>query len=236
MEPHSRPEAAGPANFSHLVAAGAPMTRVARDEVLETVGEASARAKSGLSIPRRYRRHGALDFEHRVALFCERVGEYRAVVTRVHESGISAACAAICTAQAVRKIILPPGLPHAWRPANVEQFDGTLGAEQLDGVDGAITGCTAAIAETGTIILTGGPREGKRAITLVPDVHICVVLESQIVELVPEAFELIARESLERRPITLVSGPSATSDIELSRVEGVHGPRRLFVLVVKEPS
>jgi L-lactate dehydrogenase complex protein LldG len=210
------------------------MTRAARDEILKTVGEASARAKSGLSIPRRYRRQGVLEFERRAALFCERVGEYRAIVTRVNESGIQAACTAICTAQAAQKTIVPQGLPPTWRPSNVEQLDGTLDAEQLDRVDGVITGCTAAIAETGTIILTGGPREGKRAITLVPDLHICVVVESQIVELVPEAFELIAHENLERRPITLISGPSATSDIELSRVEGVHGPRRLFVLVVKE--
>jgi L-lactate dehydrogenase complex protein LldG len=212
------------------------MTRAARDEMLETVGQASARAKSALSIPRRYRRHGRLDFEQRVALFCERVGEYRAIVTRVHESGIAAACAAICTTQVARKIVLPHGLPHTWRPPNIDQSDDALDAEQLDAVDGAITGCTAAIAETGTIVLTGGPREGRRAITLVPDLHICVVIESQIVELVPEAFELIARENLERRPITLVSGPSATSDIELSRVEGVHGPRKLFVLVAKEAS
>ena len=108
--------------------------------------------------------------------------------------------------------------------------------DQLDAADGALTGSTVAIAETGTIVLTAGPREGRRAITLVPDLHICVVIESQIVELVPEAFELIARESLERRPITLISGPSATSDIELSRVEGVHGPRKLFILVAKETS
>ena len=108
--------------------------------------------------------------------------------------------------------------------------------DQLDAADGALTGSTVAIAETGTIVLTAGPREGRRAITLVPDLHICVVIESQIVELVPEAFELIARENLERRPITLISGPSATSDIELSRVEGVHGPRKLFILVAKETS
>ena len=95
-----------------------------------------------------------------------------------------------------------------------------------------LTGSTLAIAETGTIALTAGPGEGRRALTLVPDLHVCVVEESRIVELVPEAMtrlgELVARE---RRPVTLVSGPSATSDIELSRVEGVHGPRRLVVLV-----
>jgi L-lactate dehydrogenase complex protein LldG len=111
--------------------------------------------------------------------------------------------------------------------------DTSLDTAGFDSLDGAITGCTAAIAETGTIILAAGPETGRRALTLIPDLHICVVERSQIVELVPEGLRragVIVRA--EGRPITLVSGPSATSDIELSRVEGVHGPRHLVVLVV----
>jgi L-lactate dehydrogenase complex protein LldG len=111
-----------------------------------------------------------------------------------------------------------------------------LSARALDALDGVITGCTVAIAQTGTIALTGGQHEGRRALSLVPDLHICIVEQRQIVEIVPEAVallgDLVARE---RRPITLVSGPSATSDIELSRVEGVHGPRTLVVLVASAP-
>jgi L-lactate dehydrogenase complex protein LldG len=110
-----------------------------------------------------------------------------------------------------------------------------LTVEDLDRVDAVLTGARVAIAETGTIVLTAGPAEGRRALSLVPDLHVCVVESRQIVELVPEAMavleELVVRE---RRPLTFVSGPSATSDIELSRVEGVHGPRTLVVLIVNE--
>jgi L-lactate dehydrogenase complex protein LldG len=113
--------------------------------------------------------------------------------------------------------------------------DIALSPQALDGLDGALTGCTAAIAETGTIVLTADEREGRRALTLVPDVHICVVQASQIVELVPEAIALLGEITARSgRPITLISGPSATSDIELSRVEGVHGPRTLVVVITEE--
>jgi L-lactate dehydrogenase complex protein LldG len=131
--------------------------------------------------------------------------------------------------------VAPSGIPPAWRGAEIELVeDHDLSAAELDRVDGALTGCTAAIAETGTIILTAGPAEGRRALSLVPDLHVCVVLEHQIVELVPEALARLAADGLERRPLMFISGPSATSDIELSRVEGVHGPRDRVVLVVKE--
>jgi L-lactate dehydrogenase complex protein LldG len=127
-------------------------------------------------------------------------------------------------------------VPRAWRPQELELVeDVDLDARALDALDGVITGCTLGIAETGTIVLTAGPAEGRRALTLVPDLHVCVVRESEIVHLVPEAIarlrDLVASEG---RPVTFVSGPSATSDIELSRVEGVHGPRTLVVLIVRE--
>jgi L-lactate dehydrogenase complex protein LldG len=122
-----------------------------------------------------------------------------------------------------------------WRPRELELVeDLELTPRDLDALDGVLTGCTVAVAETGTIALTSGSQEGRRAITLVPDLHVCVVREDQIVELFPEAIrmldDLLARE---HRAITFISGPSATSDIELSRVEGVHGPRTLVVLVVQ---
>jgi L-lactate dehydrogenase complex protein LldG len=125
---------------------------------------------------------------------------------------------------------VPPGLPGEWRPPGLDVVeDHGLTARELDGLDGVLTGCTLAIAETGTLVLAAGPAEGRRALTLVPDLHICVVRASQVVDGVPAAFAELG--SLARRPLTLVSGPSATSDIELNRVEGVHGPRTLVVLV-----
>ena len=153
---------------------------------------------------------------------------------RIAADEVAGAVAAVCRELGARRLAVPVELPAAWRPAEVELVEDTgLTPRELDTLDGVLTGSTLAIAETGTIVLTAGPWEGRRALTLVPDLHICVVEEARIVELVPEAIaqlsELVAQE---RRPVTLVSGPSATSDIELSRVEGVHGPRTLVVLVV----
>jgi L-lactate dehydrogenase complex protein LldG len=199
----------------------------ARDEILGRIGAARASAPT----PRTYRRAGTLSAAERVELFCERAGEYRAEVRRVTD--VAAAVADICRTHDVSRLLVPAGVPGSWRPHGPELVDDTeLTPAELDAVDGVLTGCTAAIAETGTIALSSGPREGRRALTLVPDLHVCVVEEAQIVELVPEAFSLLReRVTAERRPLTLVSGPSATSDIELDRVEGVHGPRRLAILV-----
>jgi L-lactate dehydrogenase complex protein LldG len=196
----------------------------ARDEVLARVRAAIGGAREPGNVPRDYRRAGTLDRDALVELFCERVGEYRADVRVVADVG-----AAVAEACAGLRIAAPPGLPEAWRPDGAI-VDAGLGPRELDAVDGVVTGCTVAIAETGTIVLSAAPHEGRRALTLVPDLHLCVVEAPQIVELVPEAIDRLAGE---RRPITLVSGPSATSDIELNRVEGVHGPRNLVVLVAR---
>lgn len=198
----------------------------ARTEMLARVKRAIEGA-SAVAPPRDYRRAGALDPEETTRLFCERVGDYRAEVRRV--DAVEPAVSAICAEQGIRRLAIPPQL--RWRPAGVELVeDDGLSPHELDALDGAFTGCTAAIAETGTIILTAGPQEGRRVLTLVPDLHICVVGETQICQLLPEALARIDG----RRPVTFISGPSATSDIELSRVEGVHGPRTLIVLVARE--
>lgn len=205
----------------------------AREQILRSVRE--ARPAGAASIPREYRRRGTLDGEELVGLFCERVGEYRADVQRCSEADVAGRVAGVCAERGARRLVVPSGVPRSWLGDALEPAaDDDLSPRELDELDGALTGCTVAIAATGTIVLTAGPAEGRRALTLVPDLHVCVVREAQIVELLPEALARIEEARLERRPVTFVSGPSATSDIELSRVEGVHGPRNLVVLVVKE--
>jgi L-lactate dehydrogenase complex protein LldG len=204
----------------------------ARDVILGRVRSAVGGAAPAADVTRGYRSRGTLDESARVALFCERVGEYRADVRRISGGELGAAVAEVCAAHGSGRLVVPAGLPASWRPEGVELVvDDALSATDLDRIDGVLTGCTVAIAETGTIVLTAAPAEGRRAITLVPDLHICVVEEQRVVELVPEALAALIEAGAIRRPLTLISGPSATSDIELSRVEGVHGPRRLVVLV-----
>jgi L-lactate dehydrogenase complex protein LldG len=162
-----------------------------------------------------------------VALFVERVEEYRGAVRRADASEIAGAVSEVLGAG---RLLMAPGVDDSWIPAGVEGVrDADFPASELDGFDGVLTGCHLAIAETGTIVLDGGPMSGRRAISLVPDLHICVVRPDQIVRSVPEAFDRLRDRS--RAPLTFISGPSATSDIEFNRVEGVHGPRRLEVIL-----
>lgn len=206
----------------------------AREEILERIRAALAdvAASREVAVPRDYRRAGRLDRETTVALFCERAGDYRASVTRCGLAELPRVLGEICAAHGASALVAPADVEWAPERARLVRDEG-LGPAELDAAEGVVTGCALAIAETGTIILDGGPRQGRRALTLVPDLHVCVVEAEQIVETVPEAVERtgeMVRES--GRPLTFVSGPSATSDIELSRVEGVHGPRRLAIVVL----
>lgn len=210
-----------------------PALSDARSVVLERIRTATAGAAPE-AVVRTYRQSGSRDHAERVALFCERVGDYRAEVLRVSPADVREALAEAAAKAGASRLAVPRGLPTEWRPDGVELVeDDGLTPQELDAVDGVITGSTVAVAETGTIVLSGAPDEGRRALSLLPDLHLCLVRAESIVELVPEAVELLAPlVRNERRPLTLVSGPSATSDIELKRVEGVHGPRRLVVVVV----
>jgi L-lactate dehydrogenase complex protein LldG len=167
-------------------------------------------------VPRAYRQAGTLAPD--VGLFAERIAEYRATVHRVTGAELPAKLAELVRGRTG----IPPGFA----------FDGIedcgLGVDELDALDTVITGCAVAIADTGTIVLDGGAESGRRALTLVPDHHVCVVRSDQVVASVPDAIAKLDP----RAPLTFVSGPSATSDIELDRVEGVHGPRELDVVIV----
>jgi L-lactate dehydrogenase complex protein LldG len=206
----------------------------ARDEILgrirAAIDGASPQPEPG---PPAYRRSGELGPEERVALFCERASEYRATVTRCEPAEVAVRVDEICAERRITRLLV--SAPEDWdlRPAGVELVpDEDLSVSDLDSGAGVLTTCAVGIAETGTVALDGGPGQGRRALTLVPDVHLCIVPAERIVELVPEAVARLAPSAREGRAVTFVSGPSATADIEFDRVEGVHGPRDLVLLVV----
>lgn len=214
----------------------------AREEVLRRIRRSTrdvpeAERPEDVPVERGYRETDDAPRQEIVERFAERTAEYKAKVGRVSERELPDAIRNALEARGVRELVVPPGLPEAWIPGNVEVVrdgDGArLSNDELDRSDGVLTGCALGIAQTGTIVLDAGEAQGRRALTLLPDYHLCVVREDQVVGLVPEAFAGL-RETVagERRAITFISGPSATSDIELNRVEGVHGPRTLEVLIV----
>ncbi|MDQ3841858.1 MAG: lactate utilization protein C [Actinomycetota bacterium] len=215
----------------------------AKDEILGRIRRAvhdvpAEERPEDVAVERGYREEDDVPREEIVERFAENVAEYEATVRRVDETSLLEAIAEACRKRGVRQLVVPADLPEEWIPEGAEPLrDGVDGRpltnEELDKSDGALTGCSLGIAQTGTIVLDAGERQGRRALTLLPDYHLCIVREDQIVGLVPKAFAKLADAVKgEGRAITFISGPSATSDIELDRVEGVHGPRTLEVLIV----
>ena len=194
----------------------------ARDDILAAVRAAVATAPEPpvADVPRRSD-GAAADV---VALFVERVADYRAVVERCDPADLEARLRAALPEGA--RVVVPPDLDLEVPGAVADKDD--LSPADLDALDAVVTRARLGIAETGTIVLDHGPGQGRRAITLVPDRHVCIVEAAQVVADVPDAFDVLDAS----RPLTWISGPSATSDIELDRVEGVHGPRILHVIVV----
>jgi L-lactate dehydrogenase complex protein LldG len=227
------------------VVEGEPLVSAARDAILGRIRAATPDVPSServrwdgpMSARDTYSRSHSLAAEELVERFAERVADYRATVVRcgADDSAIEAALGDALAGQEAHHVVVPHDLAGAWWPDGldpmVDEPDAPLSVAELDNADGVITGARLGIAETGTIVLDAGPAQGRRALTLVPDLHLCVVKAADVVGTVPEAVEALGDAAAEGRPITLVSGPSATSDIELNRVEGVHGPRRLVVIL-----
>ncbi|MEJ8651653.1 LUD domain-containing protein [Streptomyces sp. MS1.AVA.3] len=209
-----------------------------RDVVLARVRRALAdvprgEGPGGLPVARDYHRvHGSRTSAQNVDLLAENLADYRAVVHRSDAEGLPRLIGRLLAERGARTVLVPPGLDASWTAGSevtlVEDRPSSTPRE-LDAVDSVLTGCAVAIAETGTLVLDAGPDQGRRRITLVPDHHLCVVrVPGQVVGSVPEALPRLAPD----RPLTWISGPSATSDIELDRVEGVHGPRTLEVILL----
>jgi L-lactate dehydrogenase complex protein LldG len=213
----------------------------ARDEVLARIA-AAHRAAPPPDLPyeeisREYRTTSDFSAEALTELLIDRLLDYRALVRQCSPDDLAAEIADALGRRSAQTVVAPAGLDLSWTASISAQVltdgsstDDQLSVSELDAADGVVTGCAAAIAETGTLILDGSPGQGRRVLTLIPDYHLCVVLLDQIVADVPQALARLEAT----RPLTMISGPSATSDIELNRVEGVHGPRTLEVIIVAE--
>ncbi|MDZ4268105.1 MAG: LUD domain-containing protein [Mycobacterium sp.] len=202
----------------------------ARAEILGRIRGALVDRPAAREVPWTYGRPvgtGDLDL---VDCFVERVADYRATIERVGEAWVGEAIA--LTLRGFERVVADAAVRAAWPHSAPWIADETLTTNDLDRVDAVVTTATVAVANTGTIILDHGPGQGRRALSLVPDVHVCVVEARQIVDDVPNAVARLMASGMHTRPLTWISGPSATSDIELDRVEGVHGPRTLHVIVV----
>ena len=206
----------------------------ARAEILARIRTALADRSATTEVQWSYGRPVSTGDQDVVARFVERTADYRAVVQRVEPAGVGAAIAVALAAAGAVTVLADAHVRELWAGGVEARWidDNGLAATELDAVDAVLTTATVGIANTGTLVLDHGPGQGRRAVSLVPDVHICVVRADQIVSDVPEAVARLVEMGCSTRPLTWISGPSATSDIELDRVEGVHGPRTLHVIMV----
>ena len=207
----------------------------AREDILSRIRTALQDSPEAPQIPREYRSESGMETGKLIELLVDRLVDYKAQVAVVAEAEVPATVASLL--EGARSYVVPEGLDGGWLAGmddagsrrRVDSAAEPLSVTDLDGTDAVVTGSAVAVAETGTIILDGSANQGRRAISLVPDHHICVVKAADIAGILPEALRRINGT----RPITMISGPSATSDIELERVEGVHGPRRLDVIIAR---
>jgi L-lactate dehydrogenase complex protein LldG len=208
----------------------------AREQILKRIHAALGRTDTMLpKLPAQwssdYRRTGTLDWAGRVELFVDRLHDYGAVVRHTDENGIGNQIREALRERNKMRLLVPAAVPPSWLPGEFQFVrDHNLSYSEIDRSEGVLTGCALAIALSGSIILRHTPEEGRRALTLIPDYHLCVVHQNQIVGTVPEAVAQMA--AFTATPITTIAGPSATSDIEMTRIKGVHGPRTLDVILV----
>jgi L-lactate dehydrogenase complex protein LldG len=205
---------------------------------------AGTAAEGHVDIPRDYVRRGDMAVSARQERFVERLKEYDAEVMECEPNGLAAAVAAQLAASGRRRFVTPEGLPPEWLAPGFEwKIDGNLDISDVEQAEGVVTACFCGVADSGTIVLHHGPAEGRRVITLLPDWHLCVVRASQVVETLPEYFDRCREQGTGNREqrarklpklVTWISGPSATADIEMTRIKGVHGPRFLNVILVKD--
>ena len=215
------------------------MAVTAREEILRRiraatggVGSAEAVRVGWNAVERGYRHEATRTREAILELLVDRLQDYDARVVRAMHVDVSQAAGRMLAERKVKRMVVPQGLPTGWLPVGVEfVVDEGLPAAELDRVDGVVTGATLAIAETGTVVLQNVPGQGRRAVTLVPDYHLCMVRVEDVVETVPEAIGRL--QATAELATTFVSGPSATADIEMTRIKGVHGPRFLDVILVE---
>ena len=205
----------------------------AREEILRRIQSAQV-APNDHAIHRDYAH--TVELADPVGMFVERVEDYRATVIRTHPDGVAAAV--LQSLDDAARVVVPAGFNPSWLPEGIDIVtdEPMLSSNELDGVDAVVTSAVVGIAVTGTIVLDHTEGQGRRALTLVPDLHVCILTADQIVGDVPEAVTRLSRSVSAGRPLTWVSGPSATVDIELIRVHGVHGPRTLRIVLVESPT
>jgi L-lactate dehydrogenase complex protein LldG len=191
----------------------------------------SNRAQHYEEIPRPYTQTGTLDAESKLALFEDRLRDYDAIVYRCSRATLRETIAEALKQRSKHQMLIPEGLDPEYLPTDSVDFvrDRGLSYQELDHSEGVLTTCATAVAISGTIVLRHSPKEGRRALTLIPDYHLCIVHATQVVDTVPEGIRALGGGT---EPITTISGPSATADIEMTRIKGVHGPRTLDVIVV----
>jgi len=215
-----------------------PPSTAARSLILgrirDTLGERTTPCDEAYQrISRGYRDGPTLSSNACLDLLEDRLDHYQVAVHRCDAPRLPGMIGEILKARGAQRMIVPPDLDRGWLPAGVEFTpDHGLAYSDLDQCDGVLTACSLAIASTGTIVLRHAAGEGRRALTLIPDYHLCVVQASQTVQTVPEAIRRLA--ALQPALVTTISGPSATADIEMTRIRGVHGPRTLGVIVVTD--